>query len=301
MPAYATLEERFQTEVVNLGLAQLGYEIEPLVEVDYTALFADMSNGNITFTPAHWSVNQQALFQNSGGDTALERSGSIVKNSLQGYMIDKATADEYGITSIEQLADPEISALFDTDGDGKANLAGCPAGWLCAEIIDYHINEYGLQDTVQQEKGQYVTLISDVMTRYEQGQPVFYYTYTPFWLQSILQEGEDVVWLEVPYTSLPEGQGGDLTEKETSVDGKNLGFAVQDQMIVANQGFVDENPAALTFFNLVEIPIEDINAQNQLIQEGEDSPEQIKAHAEAWVQANQAQFDNWIETALEAQ
>ena len=301
VPAYATLEERFQTEVVNIGLEELGYEVEPLVEVDYTAMFLDMANGNITFTPAHWNVNQTALFENSGGDEALEREGAVVADSLQGYMIDKATADEYGITSIDQLADPEISALFDTDGDGKANLVGCDAGWLCGEIIEYHIDEYGLRDTVQQEQGKYVTLLADVVSRYEQDEPVLYYAYTPFWLQNVLRSGEEVVWLEVPYTSLPEGQGGELTESETTVDGKNLGFAVQDQMIVANQEFVDDNPAAAEFFEQVEIPIEAVNAQNQLIQEGEDSPEQIRVHAEAWVEANRIQFDRWLEAAQSVQ
>ncbi|MGF1460814.1 MAG: glycine betaine/L-proline ABC transporter substrate-binding protein ProX [Leptolyngbyaceae cyanobacterium] len=301
VPAYATLEERFQTEIVNIGLENLGYDIESIREVDYTALFLDMSNENITFTPAHWSVNQAALFENSGGDEALERSGSIIEDSLQGYMIDKATADEYGITSIEQLSDPELAALFDTDGDGKANLIGCDAGWLCASIIDHHIQEYGLSDTVQQVQGKYVTLLADVTARYDQGQPVLYYTYTPFWLQNVLSDGEEVEWLSVPYTSLPEGQGDDLTASETTVDGENLGFAVQDQMIVANQAFVDQNPAAAKFFELVKVSIADVNAQNQLIREGEDSPEQIRNHAEAWVEENQAQFDDWIEASQEAQ
>ena len=300
VPAYAVLEERFQTEVVNIGLEELGYDIDNIREVDYTALFLDMANENITYTPAHWNVNQQALFENSGGDEALERVGSIVDDSLQGYMIDKATADEYGITSIDQLADPEIATLFDTDGDGQANLIGCDAGWLCAEIIDYHIDEYGLSDTVEQVQGKYVTLLADVISRYEQGQPVLYYSYTPFWLQNVLSAGEEVVWLEVPYTSLPEGQGDDLTEADTTVDGQNLGFAVQDQMIVANQPFVNNNPAAAKFFELVKVPIEDVNAQNQLIREGEDSPEQIRDHAESWVEENRSQFDSWLEEAQSA-
>lgn len=298
VPAYATLEERFQTEVVNIGLEQLGYEIEALREVDYAALFLDMANGNITYTPAHWSINQKALFENSGGDAALEKAGAIVDDSLQGYMIDRATAEAYGITSLEQLADPKIAGLFDSDGDGKANLVGCDAGWLCSTIIDHHIDAYGLKDTVQQEQGKYVTLVADVVARHQQGQPVLYYTYTPFWLHNILSDGEEVVWLEVPFTSLPEGQGDDLSEEQTTVGGRNLGFAVQDQMIVANQDFMDENPAASQLFERVNISIEDVNAQNQLIRDGEDSPQQIRAHAEAWVEENQALFDGWVQEVL---
>ena len=51
----------------------------------------------------------------------------------------------------------------------------------------------------------------------------------------------------------------------------------------------------------MQVPIGDVNVQNQLIQDGEDSPEAIRGHAEAWVEENQAQFDGWIEDALAAQ
>jgi ABC-type proline/glycine betaine transport system substrate-binding protein len=64
-----------------------------------------------------------------------------------------------------------------------------------------------------------------------------------------------------------------VTEEETSAEGKNLGFAVDQQVILANQEFVDANPAAEKFFELVEVPIGDVSAQNQLMQDGEDTPE----------------------------
>jgi glycine betaine/proline transport system substrate-binding protein len=126
---YAVLEERFQTEIVNIGLERLGYEIDDPKELEYATLHVDIGNGGIDYTSAHWEQLHQEFFENSGGDDALERTGTYIANVLQGYKIDQATAEEYGITSLEQLQDPEIAALFDTDGDGKANLTGCnPAG-----------------------------------------------------------------------------------------------------------------------------------------------------------------------------
>ncbi|MEM0980047.1 MAG: glycine betaine/L-proline ABC transporter substrate-binding protein ProX, partial [Cyanobacteria bacterium P01_H01_bin.58] len=214
--------------------------------------------------------------------------------------IDKATADEYGITSMEQLQDPEIAALFDSDGDGKANLTGCNPGWGCELVIEHHLDEYGLRDTVQHDQGQYVALIADTITRYEQGEPVLFYTWTPLWVSGVLQEGEDVTWMNVPYTSLPEAQG-EASEADTSAEGKNLGFFLDQQVILANQEFIDNNPAAAKLFSLLEVPIADVSAQNQLIQDGEDSPEDIRGHAEAWIADNQAQFDGWIEEALATQ
>lgn len=299
-PGYSVLEELFQTEIVNIGLEELGYTVEPGRELEYATLHVDIANGGITYTAAHWEKLHEEFFANSGGDDALERTGTFISNVLQGYKIDQATAEEYGITSLEQLQDPEIAALFDTDGDGKANLTGCNPGWGCELVIEHHLDEYGLRDTVQHDQGQYFALIADTITRYEQGEPIFYYTWTPLWVSGVLQEDEDVTWLSVPYTTLPEAQG-EVTEADTSAEGTNLGFAVDEQVILANQAFIDENPAAATFFELVEVPIADVSAQNQLIQDGEDSPEQIREHAEAWIAENQEQFDGWLEEALAAQ
>ena len=299
-PGYDLLEELFQTEVVNIGLERLGYEIGPKKELKPATLHVDIANGGITYMSHHWVALHEEFFEQSGGDEALERTGQFVSNVLQGYKIDKATAEEYGITSVEQLKDPEIAALFDTDGDGKANLTGCNPGWGCELVIEHHMDAYELRDTVQHEQGQYFALIADTITRHEQGEPILFYTWTPLWVHGVLQDDEDVVWLEVPYTSLPEAQG-EMSEADTSVDGKNLGFAIDQQTILANQAFIDENPAAAKFFELAQIPIADVSAQNQLIQDGEDTPEDIRGHAEAWVEENQAEFDSWIEEALAAQ
>ncbi|MBE9068092.1 glycine betaine/L-proline ABC transporter substrate-binding protein ProX [Leptolyngbya cf. ectocarpi LEGE 11479] len=299
-PSYGLLEELFQTEVVNIGLERLGYSINKPKELEYATMHVDIANGGIDYTPAHWQLNQKEFFENSGGDEKLERAGIVVADVLQGYKIDKATADEYNITSLDQLQDPEIAALFDSDGDGKANLIGCNTGWGCELTIEHQLEEYGLKDTVQHDQGQYFALIADALARSEQGEPILFYTWTPLWIHGVLKEGEDVTWIEVPYTSLPEAQG-EVTEADTSVDGKNLGFGVDQQLIVANQEFIDNNPAAAKFFSLVQVPIDDISAQNQLVNDGEDSPEAIRGHAEAWVADNQSEFDGWVETALSAQ
>jgi glycine betaine/proline transport system substrate-binding protein len=60
------------------------------------------------------------------------------------------------------------------------------------------------------------------------------------------------------------------------------------------------NPAAKRWFELVEIPIEDINAESLRIYNGQDSPEDIRNHAVEWVKNNQEQFDSWLEEASTA-
>ena len=239
------------------------------------------------------------FFENNGGDRKLQRVGVIVENALQGYLIDKKTAEQYNISNLEQLKDPEIAKLFDSDGDGKANLIGCNPGWGCELAIEHHLDAYGLRDRVEHEQGEYEALLIDTMARYRQGKPILYYSYTPHWLGIVLEPGKEVIWLAVPFTSLPKAQGT-VTAQDTSVDGKNLGFVVERVRILANKEFVNANPAAKRLFELIKIPLADINAQQKLVYNGEDSSEDIRRHAEGWVQKNQQQFDSWVSDAVKA-
>ncbi|MDB9312989.1 glycine betaine/L-proline ABC transporter substrate-binding protein ProX [Spirulina sp. CS-785/01] len=298
--AHSTLlEEKFQTLIVDTAMEELGYEVEDPQEIEYATMHVAIANNDIQYSPVHWEKLHSDFYEESGGDEELERVGLVVPNLLQGYLIDKATADEYDITTLDQLQDPEIAALFDSDGNGQANLTGCNPGWGCELVIEHHLDVYDLSETVEHDQGQYSALVADTITRYEQGEPILYYTWTPLWVSNVLKPGEDVVWLEVPETNLPEEQG-EMSAEDTTYEGKNLGFAVDQMRVVANQEFIDENPAAERLFEEVQIPREDISAQNQLMQDGEDSVEDIERHVEEWISENQEEFDSWIEAAKEA-
>ncbi|NEP82003.1 MAG: glycine betaine/L-proline ABC transporter substrate-binding protein ProX [Okeania sp. SIO3B3] len=296
--AYNTgwVEELFQTEVVNIGLEKLGYKVEKPKQIDYPALYISIANGDLDYSVVYYQPGHEKFFENAGGEEKLEGVGILTPNTIQGYQIDKKTADKYKITNIQQLKDPEIAQLFDSDKDGKANLVGCNAGWGCELAIDHHIKAYGLEDTVEHNRGQYTILLADAVTRHQKGEPIFYYAYNPHWISAVLKPGEDVVWLEVPFTSLPESMGN-LSEKDTSVDGKNLGLPKGDQGIVANKKFLEANSVARKWFELVKIPVADMNAESLRIKEGEDQPEDIQRHAQEWVKNHQQEYDNWLEVA----
>ncbi len=293
-------EEKFQAEIVNIGLEKLGYQTEEIKELDYSAMYVAVANQDLDFTAAYYPIGHIEFFKNAGGSEKLESLGNLVDPVTQAYKIDRKTAEEYKITNLEQLKDPNIAQLFDTDGDGKANLIGCNTGWRCEKVIEYHIDAYGLQNTVEQDSGSYFALIADGIARHKQEEPIFFFTWTPFWLSSVLKEGEDVISLEVYKTDLPEDLA-QYTEKDTTVNGKNLGLLVDRAVILANREFLAANPAAKALFELVKIPVEDINAENDLVQKGEDKPEDIRRHAEEWVEQNQALFNGWVEAAQGAQ
>lgn len=274
----------FQHMVVQLGLEALGYEVEETREADFPALHLAVSSGDASYTVNHWQPLHNQFYDKSGGDDVMVREHAVITGAGQGYFIDKATAEANGITSITQLSDPAMAALFDSDGDGKANLSGCNPGWGCELKIEGHLDDLSLRDTVHHDQGSYFAIMADTITRYNEGTPILYYTWTPNWISDVLVPGTDVVQIGV--------QSGDAA--------LDVGFAVNDVYVVANKEFMKENPAAAAFLGSVEIPLGAVNAAQIKLRDGEDTLEDFRRQAEDWVAANQDQFDAWVAEAAKA-
>lgn len=298
-PVQSTIsEETFQTLLVSRALEKLGYTVNAPSEVDYNVGYTSIASGDATFTAVNWQPLHDDMYAAAGGDKKFYREGDFVTGAAQGYLIDKKTAEKYHITKIDQLKDPHIARLFDTNGDGKADLTGCTPGWGCEAVINHQIDAYGLSNTVVHNQGNYAAMMADTITRYKEGKPVLYYTWTPYWVSDVLKPGKDVVWLQVPFSSMPGAQK-DIDTKLPN--GANYGFPVSTMHIVANKAWAEKNPAAAKLFSLMKLPIADINAQNAMMHEGRASQADIQGHVDGWIAAHQQLFDGWIQQALAAQ
>ncbi|QDX31083.1 glycine betaine/L-proline ABC transporter substrate-binding protein ProX [Dickeya poaceiphila] len=297
-PVQSTLsEETFQTLLVSKALEKLGYTVDKPSEVDYNVGYTSIANGDATFSTVNWQPLHDDMYQAAGGDAKFYRQGVYVSGAAQGYLIDKKTAEQYHISRLDQLKDPKLAKLFDTNGDGKADLTGCNPGWGCDSVISHQIQAYGLSDTVNQNQGNYAALIADTIARYKQGNPILYFTWTPYWVSDVLVAGRDVVWLQVPFSSLP----GKQKDTDTRLpNGANYGFPVNNMRIIANKDWAKKNPAAAKLFAVMKLPLADINAQNLRMHQGESSQDDIERHVNGWIKAHQAQFDSWVNSARTA-
>ena len=286
----------FQHAIVQIGLERLGYEVKDSLEAQYPPMHLAIAEGDADYTAIHWDRLHIPTYEQAGGDEKLIRIGTLTPNGTQGYFIDKATSEKYGITNLGQFTDPAVRAIFDTDGDGKADLTGCESGWGCELVIEHQLDAFKLRDSISHNQGSYYALIADTITRYKAGNPIFYFTWSPLWVGSVLKTGKDVVQLNVPFSSLP----GNETANTEQPDGSNSGFELNNIRIVANRKFAEENPAAARFFELVTVPIEDVNAELLTEYESEADRAQIYENAEAWIAAHQEQFDSWIAEATKA-
>src|SRR3546814_501187 len=109
--------------------------------------------------------------------------------------------------------------------------------------------------------------MADALSRYEQGQPIFFYTWTPNWTVGMLKPAEDVVWLEVYEPSLPEEQK-DMEEQTTIPDVKGsesnpcqMGWQANDMPVVATDDNLEGKHAAHKIFEVMSIHQEDLCAK----------------------------------------
>jgi len=297
-PVMGMLDESFQTRLVVRGLTELGYRVRPALLIeDYGEMHRAVASGRATFMACHWDPLHGDAFYEAGGDEAMHRKGFFVPGSIQGYQVDRRSAIRLGIDTIDKLSNPDVAAAFDHDGDGKADLVGCPPGWSCGDIIEHHLDAFGLRETVTHHRTDYGPAMSAAIGRFEAGKPVLFYAYTPHWSNGRLVPGRDAIWLLVPFSALPNQRPGATTAQP---DGSDFGFRLNRQRIVANRDFARKHPAAARLFELMRLPAHDISAQNAHFKAGERSAADIERHVDGWVTAHRATFDDWLDTARRA-
>ncbi|MDJ0733089.1 MAG: glycine betaine ABC transporter substrate-binding protein [Nostocaceae cyanobacterium] len=118
----------FPKSLIYIGLEKVGYQPAAVKQFSIPLAHISVSTGNLDFYNVHWEKLHTKFFLQNDGDKKLERMGIILADALQSYQIDKKTAEKYKITNLAQFKDPNIAKLFDSDGNGKANLTACNPG-----------------------------------------------------------------------------------------------------------------------------------------------------------------------------
>lgn len=295
----------FTTEIYNAMLRELGYDVSDPTTLDNPAFYQSVAQGDVDFWVEGWFPLHNT-YKDSFTQGA-EIIGMVAEGgALQGYLVDKKSAEEYDITSIEDFKRDEVKEAFDANDDGKADMVACPPGWGCETVIEHHMDAYDLRDHINLIKASYSASMADAISRYNNGEPILFYTWTPNWTVGVLTPGEDVVWIEVDHPDLPEEQkdledATELAGVEGCVDDPcQMGWPANDIRPVANSEFLEENPAAATLLETASIPLEDVFEQNAKMNEGEDSEEDIKRHAQEWIEENRDMVDGWLEEARAA-
>jgi glycine betaine/proline transport system substrate-binding protein len=124
----------------------LGLEVE-LQNGTNPVIFEAMDKGSMDVISEVWMPNQQNLYDAyvSGKETVVLNETAVPAS--QGLCMPKYVADEMGVTSVQDLTDPDKAALFDTDGDGKGNLWVGNAGDASGNVEKIKAKSYGYDQT----------------------------------------------------------------------------------------------------------------------------------------------------------
>jgi glycine betaine/proline transport system substrate-binding protein len=291
----------FQAEVYRQLLGELGYDVTDPGDAEMApdVFYPLLGSGDFDLWVNGWFPFHHNFISDAAAVSVV--GNEIPAGGLQGFFIDKATAGELDIKRLDDIGnDPAVAQVFDLDGDGRADLMGCNEGWGCHDIINRTIEANGWGDTVQQVSGDYNELWDETVARFEAGEPVLAYTWSPSAYIAELIFGDDIVWMSLTQP-LPEEAGAALLSP-AHCPGQpcETGFLIADIRVVANTAFLDQNPAAARLLEQVGFNLIDIALQNLKMRSGEDTPDDLARHAAEYIAENRGVMDLWLDEARRA-
>lgn len=285
-------------QIVMTALKDLGYDVK-LTTVNTTLFFQAAAQGDLDLATDVNFPQREPGFRAVEKDAEIIGSGLIVGGGINGYLIDKKTADAHNITTLIQMKDPKIAGLFGKDG--KADLINCDPGWSCGDVVDFQLNKFGLNDTVKSIRGKYEALMVETVARVKRGEPAFFYAWSPSWVNNALVPGKDVVWLPTPEDALPPSvpnKGSALVKGVKGCAGGadpcRMAMASWNWGAVANKKFVAANPAVKALVENIKFPLETWSEWEFNINKNRGNNALIKQMADEWIAGHKTQLESWV-------
>ena len=316
----------FQAELVRRLMQMLGYEVSDPAELELGPALAylAMAQGDADFWVNSWYPNHNSWLKaempdgSRVGDHVGRVGGLLAAGGLQGYLMTKSFAEEYGIRTLDDLNNnPDAIAAYDAEdadpGNGIADIYGCPESWTCDDIIESQIAFSGWENIRQVVAG-YDAMVAEAIAKAGAREPMVIYIWTPSSHITQLRPGDNVVWAgveEVIDDSNPlgreGGEGWDQRPGTAAIGPKacpdaetqgtcRIGWAAADVIASARHDFLADNPAAAKLLEVVKLNVVDVSLQ--IVEQ--DNGANIGDLVTRWIADNQEQVDAWIAEALAA-
>ncbi|MCY3806178.1 MAG: glycine betaine/L-proline ABC transporter substrate-binding protein ProX [bacterium] len=313
-----------QAAIYNQLLEELGYDVsEPADnELANDIFHVALAEGEVDFWVNGWIPNHLNFWDDELSDGSLigdhiELVGvSLAAAGLEGFLTNKALAEEHGIQTLGQINDdPALVALYDaadiTPGDGVIQVGSCPDAWNCAKIAAQTF-EFNGWDNLEAVHAGYEAMFANAVANLQDGKPFIAYSWSPSGYLTQLIPGDNAIWVSVgtadnvldgsttdgfDFNDLPPAS---LGPEFCTGDPCFTGWPAADIRVVANSDFLAANPAARSLFESVKISVVDVALQNVRYDAGEKTTADVNHHAALWIENNRAQVDEWLQAARQA-
>ena len=238
----------------------------------------------------------------------------LFRSGVQGFLVTKTWAEDNNISTIDQInRDESLWSQFDSDGNGKGEILGCPESWTCDDIIESQIafgNGTEPWDNMEETKAEYDALFAEMVNRVNAGEPGILYTWSPASYLTVLVPGDNVLWLSVEAVlddSNPLGkEGGENHQQEGGFTAFGadmctqpcqLGWSAADIQVSARTEMLDSTPFLRDLFPLIKPSILDISFLQVDQTDGDGSQAHVAQLASGWMADNADMVASWIADA----
>ncbi|MDH3498717.1 MAG: hypothetical protein OEM97_01215, partial [Acidimicrobiia bacterium] len=199
----------FQAAVYHELLEELGYEVSDPADLELgpSLAYLSMAQGDFDFWVNSWYPGHMSWWEpelpdgtqvgdsliaygptpSTAGEFALNftnTGGEMVAGGLQGYLITKSFADEYGITTMDEFnSNAGAIAAYDAQdpvpNNGVADIYGCQESWTCDNIILSQIafgNGSEPWTNIQETIAGYDAMVAEAVAKANRGEPMIIYT-----------------------------------------------------------------------------------------------------------------------------
>ena len=261
-----------------------------LVPGNNAAIFQamDQGKGDIDVHPDVWLPNQQTFT-----DKYVDGAGTVALSSnfyegKQNFCVTKAFSEANNVTSIFDLARPEIAELMDSDGNGKGEVwIGAP-GWASANVNEVKVRDYGLMPFMEPIRADQAVMTARVGDSVKKNEGYAFYCYSPhaIWFQ------HDIVRLEEPafdpekYIALQPSDDPDWFKKSTVMTED----ALKKVQIAYSKSLSERSPAIADLLANIALDGDVVSSFAFEIEGGKDPADVAKD----WVAANSDRVDSWL-------
>ncbi len=270
--------------IINGPLGSEAEIVEGLSDQAIIAAGMDKGDGSADVWTDMWMPNQQGPW-----DKFVVEAKTVDHNQpylgtqqmyVPSYMADK-------IKSFEDLKDPEVAAMFDTDGNGKGEYWAGDASWKSTKIWQVKMKDYGLSELWEPNIISDATFKAQLKTNYGNQKPILFYYWTPEWIHAAY----DITPLSEPAHT--EGCMDLQLDGEDWLEVSKAGCKTPDAevFISFSKSLEQRNPAAAKLLKNMKLDPAVVNGWILEIGRDEKDPQDV---AEKWVEENMDTVNKWI-------
>jgi glycine betaine/proline transport system substrate-binding protein len=266
----------------------LGLEVE-LQNGTNPVVFEAMDSGAMHVHPEVWMPNQVNLNNKFVKEKKTVKMNPNGVAGDQAMCVTKGTAERTGIVNLSELSNPDMSAKFDSDGDGKGEIWIGAAGWASTNVEKIRAKSYGYAETMQLKEMDETLALAEVDNAVAQKKNIVFFCYTPHHMFAL----HELVILKEPAYDEAKWKVIQPTDDPEWLEKSDAGVAWNTAYLHIHYAAALEKaqPAAAKMLSQVKLDTETVSAMTYaLVVEKQDPAE----FAKKWVADNGAKVDAWL-------